>query len=375
VGGTLAVLAVATVVSVGPTAVLGAPCQRPNPRNPHCRTPVPSPSGTTGAPSPTTSPSPTTPPSTTTPPSPTTPPSTTTAPSTTASPSPTAPPPTSPSPTTSPPPSGSDPVIAAAGDVSCPGVCGQAATANLITSVIKPQAVLGLGDYQYDTGTLANFKAYYDPYWGVFKAKTYAINGGSHDFYGTGDYLTYFNNGGPRILTPEGSYSFNIGTWHVIALNSYCFERSTCDPAAVTAWLKSDLAAHPAACTLAYFHEPYWTTPSSHPRDTSTRPWVQALYDGGADVLLQAHNHDYERFAPQRPDDVLDTGRGLTSFVVGTGGRSHYAFTGSAAANSVARNDDTFGVLQLTLHPTSADFRFLPEPGKTFTDSGKVSCH
>jgi hypothetical protein len=241
--------------------------------------------------------------------------------------------------------------------------------------VIKPQAVLGLGDYQYDTGTLANFAAYYNPYWGVFKAKTYPINGGSHDFYGTGDYLTYFNNGGPRTLTAEASYSFNIGTWHVIALNSYCFERSTCDPAAVTAWLKSDLAAHPATCTLAYFHEPYWTTPSTHPRDTSTRPWIQALYDGGADLLLQAHNHDYERFAPQRPDDVLDTAQGLTSFVVGTGGRSHYAFTGSPPANSITRNDDTYGVLQLTLHPTSAEFRFVPEPGKSFTDAGTMQCH
>jgi len=240
---------------------------------------------------------------------------------------------------------------------------------------MQPRAVLGLGDYQYDTGTLTNFAAYYDPYWGAFKDRTYPINGGSHDFYGTGDYLTYFNNGGPRTLKPEGSYSFDVGAWHLIALNSYCFERSTCDPAAVTAWLKSDLAAHPSACTLAYFHEPYWTTPSEHGRDTSTRPWVQALYDAGADVLLQAHNHSYERFAPQRPDDVSDAQQGLTSFVVGTGGRSHYAFSGSPAANSVIRNDDTYGVLQLTLHPTSADFRFVPEAGKTFTDAGTVECH
>ena len=101
---------------------------------------------------------------------------------------------------------------------------------------------------------------------------------------------------------------------------------------------------------------------------------MQALYDAGADVLLQAHNHSYERFAPQRPDDVPDA-QGLTSLVVGTGGRSHYAFSGSPAANSVVRNDDTYGVLQLTLHPTSAEFRFVPEAGKTFTDAGTVNCH
>jgi hypothetical protein len=361
VGGPLVVLVVTALVSVSSSpAVLGAPCRRPNPHNPHCATPTPTTSGTSGVPSPTASLSPTPSPSLTPSPSPTTPsPTPSRAPTPTASPSPTG---------------GSDPVIAAAGDISCPGVCGQAATARLVTAM-QPRAVLGLGDYQYDTGTLANFAAYYGPYWGAFKSRTYAINGGSHDFYGTGDYLTYFNNGGPTTLKPEGSYSFDVGAWHLIALNSYCFERSTCDPAAVTAWLKSDLAAHPSACTLAYFHEPYWTTPSEHGRDTSTRAWVQALYDAGADVLLQAHNHSYERFAPQRPDDVPDAQQGLTSFVVGTGGRSHYAFSGSPAANSVVRNDDTYGVLQLTLHPTSAEFRFVPEAGKTFTDAGTVNCH
>jgi len=370
VGGVAVVLVVVVAEAVGSqTAVQGAPCQRPNPRNPHCRLPTPVTSGTTGAPSPSASPS------TSASPSPTASASSTASASPTASQSPSSSPAPPPSPTLPASSGGSDSVVAAAGDIACPGVCGQDETANLITGVIRPQAVLGLGDYQYDSGTLSNFAAYYDPYWGVFKSKTYPINGGSHDFYGTGDYLTYFNNGGPRTLKPEGSYSFDVGAWHLIALNSYCFERSTCDPAAVTAWLKSDLAAHPNACTLAYLHEPYWTTPSTHSRDTSTRPWVQALYDAGADVLLQAHNHDYERFAPQRPDDVADPQRGLTSFVVGTGGRSHYAFSGSAAANSVVRNDDTFGVLQLTLHATSADFRFVPEPGKSFTDSGTISCH
>jgi hypothetical protein len=303
---------------------------------------------------------------TTAPPPPTT---TTTAPPTTTT---TTAPPTTTT-TTSPPPTSGDPVVAAAGDVACPGVCGQAETAKLITAM-NPAAVLGLGDYQYDTGTLANFNSYYNPYWGQFKSKTYATNGGSHDFYGTGDYLTYFNNGGPVQLKPEGSFSFNVGTWHFVALDSYCFERSTCDEASVTSWLKADLAAHPNVCTAAYFHQPYWTSPSDHARSLQIKPWIQALYDGGVDVVLQAHNHFYERFAPQSPTDVVDTARGLTAFVVGTGGRSFYSRSGTAA-NSVAYNSGTYGVLKMTLHPSSADFKFVPIAGKTFTDSGTVNCH
>ncbi|MEA2276615.1 MAG: hypothetical protein QOC78_1575 [Solirubrobacteraceae bacterium] len=272
-------------------------------------------------------------------------------------------------------PSGGGVVVAAAGDVACPGVCGQADTARIVTQTIRPQYVLGLGDYQYDTGTLPNFAANYDPYWGQFKNITYPINGGLHDFFGTGDYLTYFNAGGPVALQPEASYSFDIGSWHVVALNSYCFERSSCDAAQWTAWLKQDLAAHPARCTLAYYHEPYWTSPSHHPEDTALRPWIQALYDAGADVVLQGHNHLYERFAPQSPDSQRDDARGIVAFTVGTGGDSHYPFDGPPVANSLVRDDSTWGVLRLVLRPDGYDFQFIPVPGATFTDSGSGTCH
>jgi hypothetical protein len=265
-------------------------------------------------------------------------------------------------------------VVAAAGDVACDGVCGQADTAAIVRR-IKPRLVLGLGDYQYDTGTLANLKAHYDPYWGRFKRITYAINGGSHDFYGTGDYLRYFNAGGPVRLRPEASYSFDAGAWHFVALNSYCFERSSCDVKRWTAWLRRDLARHKRACTLAYYHEPYWTTLSHHPEDTQLRPWIRMLYDAGVDVILQAHNHLYERFAPQTADAKRDNARGIVGFTVGTGGRSHYPFHGAPAPNSVVRNDDTYGVLALTLRPRGYSFRFVPEPGKTFADSGSGTCH
>jgi hypothetical protein len=284
--------------------------------------------------------------------------------------------PATPPPGSSAPPGGAGGVVvAAAGDIACPGVCGQADTAQIVTQTIRPQYVLGLGDYQYDTGTLPNLQAHYDPYWGRFKDITYPINGGVHDFFGTGDYLTYFNAGGPVALQPEASYSFDVGSWHVIALNSFCFERSSCDVARWTAWLAQDLAAHPARCTLAYYHEPYWTSPSNHAEDTALRPWIQALYDAGADVVLQGHNHVYERFAPQTPDSQRDDARGLVAFTVGTGGASHYAFNGSPAANSLVRDDSTWGVLQLVLRPGGYDFQFVPVPGQTFTDSGSGTCH
>jgi calcineurin-like phosphoesterase family protein len=265
-------------------------------------------------------------------------------------------------------------VVAAAGDIACDGVCGQGATAAIVQRM-RPRLVLGLGDYQYERSTLANLKAHYDPYWGRFKRITYAINGGSHDFYGTGDYLRYFNDGGPVRLRPEASYSFDAGAWHFIALNSYCFERSSCDVKRWTAWLQRDLARHKRACTLAYYHEPYWTTLSQHPEDTQLHPWIRALYDAGVDVILQGHNHLYERFAPQTPDARRDDTRGIVAFTVGTGGRSHYPFHGAPAPNSVVRNDDTYGVLKLSLRPGGYGFRFVPEPGKSFGDAGSGTCH
>jgi hypothetical protein len=296
---------------------------------------------------------------------------------------PSASPPTSTAPQPPPAPvgSGSDPVVVAAGDVACPSAspgttsCGQKYTGDLIRS-INPNLVIGLGDYQYETGTLANFAAYYEPFWGSFKDKTRAINGGSHDFYGGGDYYTYFgNSAGPA---PYASYSYDIGNWHLIALNDYCSDTNVGGCGIGTKWynwLKSDLAAHPSTCTLAYWHQPYWTSGATHAPYTGVKDYIQLLYDNGVDVLLQAHNHQYERFAPQNPQSQRDDAKGIEAFVVGTGGRSFYGFNSTPAPNSLVRNADTFGVLKLTLHPTSYDYTFQPITGKTFTDTGNRTCH
>jgi hypothetical protein len=272
------------------------------------------------------------------------------------------------------PPTG-PPVVAAAGDISCPSFCAQVATAGLITDVIRPQAVLGLGDFQYDSGTLDLFHAFYDPTWGRFKSITYPINGDAEDFYGTGDWLTYWSSGAPVTPRAEASYSFNVGSWHVVALNSSCFRPESCDEASWTSWLRRDLAANRTRCTLAYWHLPYFTSPTAgEDGRPGLKAWYDVLYSAGVDVLLQAHQHFYERFAPQNPTGGRDTRRGITVLTVGTGGRSH-AVPSGRAPNSAVLNAATFGVLSLTLRPTGYDFRFVPVPGSTFRDAGSGTCH
>ena len=269
---------------------------------------------------------------------------------------------------------GSDPTIAAAGDIACdssnPGTttCHQAATADLLAAG-NFTAVLGLGDHQYPSGALADFNAYYDPTWGRVKAKTYPAPG-NHEYQtsGAAGYFAYFGDrAGPA---GRGYYSFNVGSWHVISLNS---EISTAAGSPQEAWLKADLAASSQRCTLAYWHKPLFSS-GPHGNDPSVKPLWDVLYAADADVVLAGHDHDYERFAPQTPSGSADATRGIREFVVGTGGKEHYSIS-STKPNSQVHNTDTFGVLRLTLHPDGYDWKFLPEAGKTFTDSGTGSCH
>jgi len=172
-----------------------------------------------------------------------------------------------------------------------------------------------------------------------------------------------------------GYYSYDLGTWHIIVLNSECKEVGGCNAGSQQEkWLRADLAAHPAACKLAYFHKPLFSSGRAHGDDLEIQPLWQALYDGSADVVVNGHDHDYERFAPQTPDAAPDPKRGIREFVVGTGGKNHRPF-GTPRPNSEIRNADAFGVLKLTLKPTGYDWQFVPEAGKTFTDSGSGNCH
>lgn len=293
------------------------------------------------------------------------------------SPRPVAPPAPAPTPPAPPPPA---PVtVAAAGDISCSTECPSTqGTAALIRDVIRPSAVLALGDFQYPEATIEQLNAVYDKSWGAFKAISYAVPG-NHDAVpsrSNPDYVDYFNAGGPVQLVPEASYSFDLGAWHVVALNSLCFTGTGCsNRSSWTSWLKRDLAANPRACTLAFLHHPYWTSPAPAARNPELEPWIDALYDAGADVLLQAHQHVYERFHPQNPDSVRDDARGMVAFTVGTGGGELVQFkAGGAHPNSAARSDAAYGVLQLTLRPGAYDFRFH-SVGGSYTDAGSRGCH
>ncbi|HEX7180555.1 MAG TPA: metallophosphoesterase [Thermoanaerobaculia bacterium] len=277
------------------------------------------------------------------------------------------------------------PVVAAAGDIACDPAdpnfnggngtaagCHMKATADVIAG-IDPDAVLLLGDIQYENGALAKFQASYDPTWGSFKGITYPAPG-NHDYGtpGAAGYYSYFDD---RAGDPaKGYYSFDLGGWHLIALNSNCAAVGGCGAGSLQEqWLAADLAAHPGVCTLAYWHHPLFSS-GPHGNDATSQAFWTDLYAAGADLVLNGHDHVYERFAPQDPSGAADPVRGIRQITVGTGGKNLTGFF-EIRANSEARNATTFGVLELTLYPNGYAWRFAPEPGGAFKDSGFGWCH
>jgi len=256
-----------------------------------------------------------------------------------------------------------DPVVAAAGDIcGSPTDCG--GTAALLAQ-IAPTRVLPLGDNAYVDGTLSEYDSYYDPSWGSQKSNTSPVPG-NHDYH-TAHAQGYYDYFGARAPGPY--YSYNLGSWHLIALTG---DIAVSAGSAQETWLKSDLAANPSQCILAYWHEPRFTSGTGHGSDTSFDAFWRDLYAARADVVLNGHVHNYERFARQNPSGRADP-NGIREFVVGTGGESHYT-SGAPIANSQVQNDNTFGVLKLTLHAGSYEWKFVPVAGKTFSDSGSTTC-
>jgi hypothetical protein len=175
----------------------------------------------------------------------------------------------------------------------------------------------------------------------------------------------------------QGYYSYEAGAWHIVVLNSNCAEVGGCQAGSPQErWLRADLQAHPAGCTLAYWHHPLFSsgTNPSHARHPEMRPMWQALYEAGAELVLNGHEHNYERFAPQDPDGHPDPKRGIREIVVGVGGR-HFHPLLEPTPNSEARSDKALGVLKLTLHPTSYDWEFVPVVDRSFRDTGTGVCH
>jgi hypothetical protein len=258
-----------------------------------------------------------------------------------------------------------DPVVLAAGDIADCNSAGDSATANLLDA--HPGTVLTLGDNAYEDGTAQEFATCYGPTWGRHKGRT-RPSPGNHEYHtpGATGYFGYF--GAAAGPDQRGYYSFDLGTWHVVSLNS---ERDTAATGDQVAWLKADLAETSADCVLGYWHKPRWTSGKYSDPVDAQELW-NALYDAGADVVLAAHDHNYQRYPPMNKSGAPDAVRGIRSFVVGTGGRHLYGLTFDARRE--AGDDDTWGVLELTLHPSSYSWRFLGVAGSEYTDSGTGAC-
>ena len=273
------------------------------------------------------------------------------------------------------PPASAFPMIMVAGDIACPprsqrtpSECHHKATSDILVSR-HPDKVLTTGDNQYESGRLRAFHRSYDRTWGRVKKKTRPTPG-NHD-YGTANAAGYFKYFGRRAGPgSRGYYSFDLGKWHLVALNS---EVATDASSAQVAWLRSDLANNDARCTLAYWHRPLFSS-GTHGNDASVRPLWEELYAAGADVVVNGHDHDYERFAPLEPDGDRNRTTGIREFVVGTGGVGLRPFEG-IKPHSKARNAHTFGVLKMKLRPAAYRWRFVPEAGKDFSDRGSGECH
>ncbi len=264
--------------------------------------------------------------------------------------------------------SGGGVVLVGAGDIgSCHGR-GPERTAVLVDSI--EGTVFTTGDNAYPDGTAENLANCYDPAWGRHKARTRPTPG-NHDYHtpGAAAYYDYFgaNAGDPS----KGYYSYDLGDWHVIALNSE-IDMSVGSPQ--ERWLRADLAANKRVCTIAYWHRPRFSSAETHGSSQRPKPLWDALYEHHAEIVVNGHDHIYERFAPQTPDGVLDQARGIRQFTVGTGGAGLRRFS-VLLPNSEAHNDEAHGVLKLTLFPASYEWDFVAVQGATYTDSGSGVCH
>jgi acid phosphatase type 7 len=258
----------------------------------------------------------------------------------------------------------------AVGDIADCTTDADEATAAVLDGTEGPIATLG--DNAYPNGTSEEFERCFEPGWGRHKHRV-RPSPGNHD-YNTRDAAGYFGYFGHAAGTSgEGWYSYDVGSWHVVALNSNCRAVGCGRDGPQGRWLADDLATHPAQCTLAYWHHPRFSS-GLHGSSEATADLFAILYEAGADVVLAGHDHHYERIRPLDPGGRVDLERGIRLFTVGTGGRHLYP-TGLVVPGSEVRHTQTFGVLELRLFDDGYRWRFLRAQGIPFTDGGSGSCH
>jgi acid phosphatase type 7 len=264
-----------------------------------------------------------------------------------------------------------DPVLAGAGEIGECGPSGDEETAKLLDAI--GGTVFTAGNNAYPNGTAGQYAMCYGTSWGRFESRTRpAVGNVDYQTEGALGYLGYF---GPAATNGEGKtwYSYDLGRWHVVVLDSTCSKIGGCDSASPEGrWLTADLAATHARCTVAIWNQPRFSS-GEHGNDLEVEPFWQALYAAGAEIVVNAHDHDYERFKPQTPAGGVDIEKGIREFVVGTGGTPLGTF-GPSKPNSDIRASVSPGVLKLTLHPAGYDWQFIPTTG-AFSDSGSAPCH
>jgi calcineurin-like phosphoesterase family protein len=258
----------------------------------------------------------------------------------------------------------SEAVVLAAGDIASCDSDGDERTAALLDS--NPGTVLALGDIAYEDGTLDEFRRCLGPSWGRHKRRIRPAPGNHEYNSGASGYFGYFG----RAAGPAGRgyYSFELGSWHIVSLNS---ERDTDAGGAQVRWLRADLARTRARCVLAFWHRPRWSS-GEYADDARVAPLWNALYDARADIVLSGHDHNYQRYPPMNKRGAIAKARGIRSFVVGTGGRHRYGLR--ADSRRRAATDGTWGVLRLTLRPAGYAWRFVPVVGGHYRDSGSGTC-
>ncbi len=253
-------------------------------------------------------------------------------------------------------------VLVGAGDITSCSNDNDTKTAQLLESISG--TVFTTGDNAYESGTSYEYNNCYKPTWGQYKSRTMPVPG-NHEYAtsGASGYFNYFSG-------ISKYYAYNRGTWRIYALNS---EIDTSATSAQVKWLQADLAANPRTCVMAYWHKPRWSSGIAHGSNSGMQALWAVLSDAHAELVVNGHEHNYERFAQMNKNGQA-VNNGLREIVVGTGGRSHYGFS-TILSTSRARNASTYGVLKLTLNSGSYSWKFIPIAGQSYTDSGSTSCH